>query len=87
MGYHLSRRPQILFPFVLVFVCLSLCDCENVGLWACEFVDLCGCEFVSLWVSVLCVCRFVGWCLCLHVCVYLRAVVLFFSILVCDSVC
>ena len=31
MGISLFRRPQTSFSFVIVFVCLELCDCGMLG--------------------------------------------------------
>ena len=31
MGYRLFRRPRNSFLFVIVFVCLGICDCGIVG--------------------------------------------------------
>ena len=67
-GNRLFRRPQISFTFVIMFVCLGLCDCGMVALWVCGFVMFCGfmCVFVCLFLFA---CRvFVRCSVWLYVC-------------------
>jgi hypothetical protein len=58
MGSRLLCRPQISSKFVIVFVCLWLCDCGIMGWWASGFAL---CVLVGPWVSAR-ACAFVFAC-------------------------